>query len=108
MVRLALRFLGVILAGAASVEAFFAMCFRVEGADELREIERLDFELGGVFALALVLLFAPSRLKARSAWLLTVTGAAFIWMCVSGLLIWNHRVEDRIRSARSIHRIEGN
>jgi predicted tellurium resistance membrane protein TerC len=99
MVRLALRVLGVVLAGAASVEAFFAMCFRLEGSHELRMIERLGLDLGGVFALAFVLLFAPSRIKAPWAWLFTVAGAALIWMCVSGSLIWKHREQDRIRSA---------
>jgi hypothetical protein len=104
VVRIVLRVLGVLLAGVASVEACFAMCFRLEGSDELRMIERLDLDLGAVFAFAFVLVFVPSSLKAPRAWLLTAGGAALMWMCVSGSLIWSHREQYRIRSTPSIPR----
>src|SRR5438046_903962 len=98
MVGDCLRVLAVLLAAAAAIVAYCAMCLRLDSSDELSEIEGLDVDLGAAFALAVVLLFAPSRLKAPLAWVLTLIGAALIWLCVSGSLIWWHREQDRIRS----------
>src|SRR5206468_8825714 len=66
--------------------------------EELKTIELIDFTLGGVFALAFVLVFTPAQWKAHSAWLVAVIGAAVVWLCVSGSLIWTHREQVRIRS----------
>ena len=65
MIRLVLRFLGALLGVLALGEGYLVMQFRLEGSDELREIERLDFALGGLFALAFILLVAPSRCRRR-------------------------------------------
>ena len=99
MVRFVRRVLGVLLGGTALGQAYYAMWFRLEGSDELRAIEWLDFELGVAFAGAFVLFFAPSRFEASREWFLTVAIAATIWICVSGSLVWWHREQDRLRSA---------
>jgi hypothetical protein len=107
MVRFFLRVLGAGLAVVALLEAHSAMWFRLEGSGELREIERLDFVLGGVSALAFGLLFAPSRFKAPWLWLVTLTGAAVIWVGASGSLLWRHREQHRLRSAPSLPQAAG-
>jgi hypothetical protein len=99
MTRYVLRILGGLLAVVGVVQADFAMWFRLESEGELREIEQVDFALGGIFAIAFVLLLGPSRLKAPWAWLLTLTCAAVIWLCVAGFLIWSHEEQHRLRSA---------
>ena len=59
MKRLVLRIIGILLTPIALVEAYFAMWFRLEGADELRMIEEVDFALGFAFGMNFVLLFTP-------------------------------------------------
>jgi hypothetical protein len=98
MARVVLRVVGLLLAGAASVETFLAMWFRLDTSGELRMIEQVDLELGAMFALAFVLLFAPTRVKGLRPWLLTAGGAALLWVVVSGSLIWSHQEQCRIRS----------
>jgi hypothetical protein len=90
--------MAVILVGLASIETCFAMSFRLEGSDELKMIERVDFELGGIFALAFLLFFAPSHIRAPKAWLFALLGATSLWLGVSGSLIYSHREQHRIRS----------
>lgn len=98
MVGLLLRVAGGLVAAVATVVAWLASVFRLESSSELGMIERLDWEIGGAFAVAFLLLLAPSRLKAPLAWPATVTGALVVWLCVSGSLIWSHREQHRIRS----------
>jgi hypothetical protein len=98
MMRVILRVIAVLIAGWAAVGAYYAMWFRMEGSSELRMIEEVDLDIGGMFALAFVLFFAPGRIRAPKAWLLTAIGAASIWICVSGGLIHRHREQHRFRS----------
>ena len=100
MIRIVLRYIAVLLARWASLCVYYAMWFRMEGSSELRLAEEMDLEVGGMFALAFILLFAPGRIRAPKAWLLAAIGAASIWVGVSGWLIHIHREQDRIRSER--------
>jgi hypothetical protein len=94
-----LRGIGVILALVATHFADYAVWFRLDGSDELPMIEQIDFELGAAFALALMLIVAAHCRLNLKAWLLALLGAAIIWACVSGSLVWWHREQDRIRSS---------
>jgi hypothetical protein len=102
MIRVYLRVLGLILAVVALHEAFFAMIFRLESSFELRQMELHDLDIGGVFALAFVLLFGPGRWKAPRAWLLTALCALLVWGLASGALIWSQRVQYHFHSTRSV------
>src|SRR5262249_22920901 len=82
-----LRIVAVLLAGWAAFWTYFAMWFRLEGSDELKWIRKADLELGGIFALAVVLFFVPERLKKPIQCLLIFGIAALVWSCVSGYLI---------------------
>src|SRR5262245_7113978 len=83
---LLLRVVAVLLALVASLDAFFASMGRLEGSYELRMIERLDLEIGAMFAFALLLFFAPDCRWNPKAWLLAMICAAVILTCVSGWL----------------------
>jgi hypothetical protein len=95
------RIVAVPLALVASHDAFFASLFRLEGSFELRMIERVDLEIGAMFAFAMLLFFAPNCRWNPKAWLLAIIGAAVIWTCVSGWLISSHRWQYRVRSTPS-------
>ncbi len=106
LVVLFLRVGGVLLAGMAMGEAYFAMGFRLEETHELRMIEQADLIIGAGFAIAVLLFFAPDcRWKPR-AWLHAIVGAALIGTCISGFLISAHRKQHRIRSMPSLRQIE--
>jgi hypothetical protein len=95
------RVAGGMVALLALRDAWNAMWFRLESFDELKMIEQADFELGGVFALAILLFLAPNcRLNAK-LWLIAIIGAIVIWTCVSGLLISSHQEQYHIRSSWS-------
>jgi phosphatidylglycerophosphate synthase len=98
LVVLFLRIGGVILSGVAILHAYYAMWFRLEGSHELRMIEGVDLEIGAMFAIALLLFFAPDCRVKPKAWLVAIVVAVSIWTCVSGFLIWSHREQHRIRS----------
>jgi hypothetical protein len=98
MVVWALRLIAVLLAGWAAFWSFFAMMFRLEGSDELEWVKRVDLQVGGIFALALVLFFVPGRIKKPIQCLLILGIAAGIWFCVSGFLISSHEWQHRVRS----------
>jgi len=63
-VRFLLRVSALPLAGLVVFEIGMVMRFPIEGESELREVEQYDLGLGGVLALALILLFGPSSLRA--------------------------------------------
>src|SRR5262245_59702252 len=94
-----LRVAGVCVGLFALNEYYYASWFRLEGSDDLRMIVQADLELGGIFALSVLLLFAPSCRWNAKAWFVAVAGAGFIWTAVSSSLIISHREQDRIRSA---------
>ncbi|MBM3992720.1 MAG: hypothetical protein FJ303_00965 [Planctomycetes bacterium] len=73
-----LRVLAVLLAGWAAYWTFFAMMFRLEGFDELEWIKKVDLELGGAFALAVVFFFVPERLKKPMQCFLIIAIAALV------------------------------
>jgi hypothetical protein len=98
MIRVLLRALGFLLGLGAFAQIPAALWFRIDSAEELRTIELIDLALGGAFALAFVLVFIPKEWKAPRAWIVTAIGAAVVWLCVSGSLIWTHREQVRIRS----------
>src|SRR5687768_8630469 len=56
-----------------------------------------SLELGGLFALAVVLFFVPARLQKPIQCLLIFGSAALIWFCVSGYLISAHESQHRFR-----------
>jgi hypothetical protein len=93
-----LRVVAVLLGAWAAFWTFFAMNFRMEGSDELEWVKRVDLELGGAFALAVILFFLPERLKKPVQCLLILGTAALVWFCVSGFLISSHEWQHRVRS----------
>jgi len=93
-----LRVVAVLLAGWAAFWTYFALWFRLEGSDELEWVKKVDLELGGAFALAVVLFFVPQRLKKPMQCLLILGIAALVWFCVSGCLISSHEWQHRVRS----------
>ena len=93
-----LRVVAVLLAGWAAFWTYFAMWFRLEGSDELEWVKKVDLQLGGAFALAVVLFFVPERLKKPIQCLLILGIAALVWFCVSGYLISSHEWQHRVRS----------
>ena len=93
-----LRVIAILLAGWAAFWSFFAMMFRLEGSDELEWVKGVDLQLGGAFALAVVLFFFPERIKKPQQCFLILGVAALVWFCVSGFLISSHEWQHRVRS----------
>jgi hypothetical protein len=93
-----LRVVAVLIVGWAGLGAFFAVMFRFDSSDELEMIKQADLELGGAFALSVVLFFAPSRLRKPVHCVIILAVAVLVWLFVSWNLIAHHEWVDRVRS----------
>src|SRR5262245_48976044 len=91
-----LQVVAVVVAGWAAAGTYFAVWFRIEGSSELQMIKNDDLQLGGAFALAVVLFFVPDQLKKPVRCLLIVGIAAWVWVAVSGGLIFWHDWQVRV------------
>jgi hypothetical protein len=93
-----LRMVAVLIATCAGLGAFFAMMFRFDSSDEFEWVKQVDVELGGAFALAVVLFFVPNRITKPVQCILIVGAALLVWLFVSWNLIAHHEWVDRVRS----------
>jgi hypothetical protein len=92
-----LRTIGVGIAGVALYGGFFALWARIDSDEELRGIIYFDFFLGGMLALAFLLLDIPAPQGASPSWRYKVL--MILWGVVSALLIAWHCDQVRIRSS---------
>jgi hypothetical protein len=95
---LVLRVVAVMIALWAGLGAFFAMMFRFDSNDEFEMVKQFDREVGGWFALAVVLFFVPNRIKKPAQCVLILGVALLVWIFVSWNLIAHHEWVDRVRS----------
>jgi hypothetical protein len=95
---LVLRVVAVLIGVWAGFWAYFAMIFRFDSLDEFEMVKQFDREVGGWFALAVILFFLPNRIKKPVQCVLILGIAALVWLFVSWNLIAHHEWVDRVRS----------
>jgi hypothetical protein len=91
----------VVIGLLAAFQAFAASLARIDSGGELDELVTLDVIIGGMSAVALLLVAAPALPGVSVRWRAAVVVAAgVLWAVASGALIWHHEEQVRIRSTR--------